>query len=162
MSRARARWVSAAGATCLFLAATLRFLPVATPHPAPQPDTLSPTIQVVELPARTGQWDAYSEIVAGNVLSPTRQAAESSTTPEPEGPSARDFPVSLRPPYQLTGIVQGPDGIVALIDADSEIPGAEVYRVGDTVGRYVLVEATDSTAVLRRSGETHVLKLNPT
>jgi hypothetical protein len=49
---------------------------------------------------------------------------------------------------------------VALIDADPDLPGAELYQVGDSVGTYLLEQATDSLVVLRRGARTQILRLD--
>ena len=67
----------------------------------------------------------------------------------PEGLRRDTVPVAraprkpAEPSARLFGISRGPGGAVALIDADPDVPGAEVYRIGDTVrGGRVIYGAT--------------------
>src|SRR5256885_139760 len=66
---------------------------------------------------------------------------------------------SRRPPLKLYGITVGPQGAVALIDADPKIPGAEIYRVGDLVAGARLVAITDSTVTLAQPSGPLILRL---
>jgi hypothetical protein len=60
---------------------------------------------------------------------------------------------------RLFGITAGPEGSIALIDADPKIAGAELYRVGDRVGGGSITRISDSTVVISRSGGPLVLRL---
>jgi hypothetical protein len=95
-----------------------------------------------------------------NIFSPQRTAPQSRYTPpglaRPTQPTAARVTTS---PIQLFGIAVGPEGAVALIDADPDIPGAEIYRVGDTVRGALIQAITDSTVVLQGAGGQSVLRL---
>ena len=68
--------------------------------------------------------------------------------PKPAGPGIRLF-----------GITKGPNGAVALIDADPKIKGAEIYRVGDRVAGSPISAISDSTVVIARPSGPLVLHL---
>jgi len=55
----------------------------------------------------------------------------------------------------------GAEGAVALIDADPNVPGAEIYRVGDLVAGARLVAITDSSVTLAQPSGPLVLRLQP-
>lgn len=156
MTRRQARLVAAVSGAFLLLALWLRLAPPGVRLPAleqPQAafaaETLPPGADAVEA-------DAYGNVIEGNIFSPSREAPAAR-----QQPSAGETPLA-RPPrrLRLSGIVRGPDGIVALIDADPAIPGAELYRLGDQVGPYRVEEATDSVVVLRGASGTQVLRLD--
>ena len=157
MTRRQARFVAAASGALLLLALGLRLTPPGVRLPAleqTQPayaaaETLAPGRDAVEA-------DGYANVIEGNIFSPSRQAPATRQAP------SVDEPPLVRPPrrLRLSGIVRGPDGIVALIDADPAIPGAELYRLGDQVGPYRVEEATDSVVVLRGASGTQVLRLD--
>lgn len=141
--------------------AGLRLAPVAVDLPA------APLPEVARLPADPGHAEqaeallAYEEIVRNNVFDRERRPPASRYVP-PELAEAQaasePAPVVRRGP-RLFGLAVGPDGAVALIDADPAIPGAEVYRPGDAVGRARLVSVTDSSAVLEGPAGRTVLRL---
>jgi len=139
----------------------LRALPPRVTVPAvsaPEPIALPAPTEFSE-PARALL--AYEEIVQKNVFDPGREPPQPRYVP-PEAVAGEDPgiapPVAPRGP-RLFGLAVGPDGAVALIDADPSIPGAEVYRPGDLVRGLRLVEVTDSTAVLAGATGTIVLRL---
>jgi hypothetical protein len=137
--------------------------------PAPHPGAVSP----VELPqpargpaphALDEDAAPYSAIVAGNIFSPTRTAPAVRFTPNrPLGGAApappKPKPKPAGPGIRLFGITKGPDGAVALIDADPKIKGAEIYRVGDRVAGASISAISDSTVVITRSSGPLVLHL---
>lgn len=160
MSRPQARAVALVSGVILLLALLLRLVPPSSRLPAP--DSLPPLSSARPFPvAAPGVGsDAYREVVDGNILSPTRQPpAVSAAPPGAVSPAPGESPRRPRT-YRLSGIVQGPEGIIALIDADPRIPGAELYRLGDRVGPYRIVGASDSTIVLRGASGTQVLRLH--
>jgi hypothetical protein len=150
-------------ATALLLAtgAALRLAPVRVPvADTPRPE--SPRLPEEPGPAeQAGALLAYEEIVRDNVFDRTRQPpAERYLPPELAAARAAEGPATrIRRGPRLFGLAVGPDGSVALIDADPRIPGAEVYRPGDLVGGARLVTVTDSSAVLVGPAGTTVLRL---
>jgi hypothetical protein len=100
----------------------------------------------------------YDTIVATNIFSqdrtppavrfslPGREAAPT----KPRGPTLR-----------LYGITVGAQGAVALIDADPNVPGAEIYRLGDLVAGARILAITDSTVTLAERTGPLVLRLQP-
>src|SRR2546430_11555570 len=62
-----------------------------------------------------------------SIFSQTRTAPLVRFTPAGRAARGTAF-ASRRPPLKLYGITVGPQGAVALIDADPKIPGAEIYR----------------------------------
>lgn len=151
----------------LFAAAgvAFRLAPAASPVPAAAPPTqIGPTVPGVAPPSMGA--GSYDVIIASNVFSTTRAA-----------PAARVVPEGLRrdtqtvadrratpaePATRVYGITRGAEGAVALIDADPDIPGAEVYRVGDQVRGARITAITDSTVVLGRPSGAVVLRLPAT
>jgi len=65
------------------------------------------------------------------------------------------------PTLRLYGITVGAQGAVALIDADPNIPGAEIYRLGDLVAGARVLAITDSTVTLAEPSGPLVLRLQP-
>jgi hypothetical protein len=101
---------------------------------------------------------AYDAIVAANIFSPDRAPpavrfslpGQAAAPAKPRGPTLR-----------LYGITVGAQGAVALIDADPNIPGAEIYRLGDLVAGARIVAITDSTVTLAQPSGPLVLRLQP-
>ena len=78
----------------------------------------------------------------------------------PPGLAARGQPVHRAPAVRLYGITIGASGTAtALIDADPDIPGAEIYHIGDVVAGAPIVDITDSTVVLAQPSGQRVLHL---
>jgi len=102
---------------------------------------------------------SYEAIVAANIFSQTR--APPAVRFSPAGRAARGVgaPAPRRPALRLYGTTIGPQGAVALIDADPKIPGAELYRLGDPVAGAPLVAITDSTVTLAQPSGPLVLRL---
>ena len=104
---------------------------------------------------------AFQAIVTANIFSQERQPpAERYVPPElqeqaPPPPAQPTSGFRMR----LFGVVVGPAGTVALIDADPRIPGAEVYQVGDAVGDARLISVSDSAVVLDGPTGRRVLTL---
>jgi len=161
MTRRRARAVAAAAGALLLLALLLAIAPPRLPLSSSEAVPPLPAIQGAGPAGIPEDPGAYREIVEGNILSPSRRAPEARAAAPSAGVPVRG-PLDRRSRrLRLSGIVQGPDGIVALIDADPTIPGAELYRLGDRVGPYRVVEATDSMIVLQGASGTQVLRLDP-
>jgi hypothetical protein len=106
----------------------------------------------------------YAAIVSGNIFSPSRAAPTVRFTPNrPGGAPApeKPKPKPAGPVIRLFGITRGPNGAVALIDADPKIPGAEIYHLGDRVAGATISAITDSTVVLARPSGPLTLHLPP-
>lgn len=163
MSRARARTVRFVIGGVLVSVLGVLFLPVRRAESVSVADAPSPVITAPSPQDGALGLEGYWQIVRENILSASRTGPEMDDAPWLRGVQAapRQQASSELPRYRLSGLVHGPDGIVALIDADWRVPGAELYRVGDRVGPYRLVEANDSTVVLRGSGGTQVLRIQP-
>ncbi|MEJ2546456.1 MAG: hypothetical protein P8125_01415 [Gemmatimonadota bacterium] len=104
---------------------------------------------------------SYQEVVRKNIFDLDREAPDPRYVP-PELAAMGDTGVTkavVRRGPRLFGLAVGPDGAIALIDADPTIPGAEVYRPGDIVAGLRLVEVTDTTAILAGTAGTIVLRL---
>ena len=101
-----------------------------------------------------------STIVNGNIFSISRSAPRVRYTPPDLSPSSR--PVQPRagrsgpPGLRLLGVVSG---TAVLVDANPEIPGAEIYQIGDVIRGKRLVAVLDSTAVLEGPTGRAVLRL---
>ena len=167
MTRAIARLGYAAAAVLALAGVTLRVVPVSVPTVSVEPDTTFP------LPERpTGEEQAatllsFNDIVNGNLFDATRSAAEERyTPPELAGPTPTEPAPSragpTRPALRLFGTAVGPEGSVALIDADPAVPGAEVYRVGDRVRGAQLIEIRDAAVVLEGANGRFVLSMPTT
>src|SRR2546426_8663210 len=124
------RRLSVAAVVLGLLGVWLRFSRFPLPQAVAAPLPLRTAGQAA--PARAGASAAprYEAIVAANIFSQAR------TGPlvrfAPGGRAVRGTAsAAARPPLKLYGITVGPQGAVALIDADPKIPGAEIYRVGD-------------------------------
>ena len=111
--------------------------------------------------AATAAPTAYAAIVTANVFSAERIPPRVRFTPA--GLASRDAPLPrggrAAPAVLLYGITVGEQGATALIDADPQIPGAEIYRVGDLVAGAPILEITDSTVVLAQPSGVRVLRL---
>jgi hypothetical protein len=139
--------------------------------PAPRPGAVTPV--EVRQPARGPPLHALDEdaapyvaIVATNIFSPTRAPPAVRFTPDrPAGGAApappKPKPKPAGPGIRLFGITKGPDGAVALIDADPKIKGAEIYRAGDRVAGSPITAISDSTVVITRPSGPLVLHLRP-
>lgn len=148
------RWAWIAAGVLAAIGVALRVVPAAPPAvavEAPAP------YQVPEPP--TGEEQAatllsFQRIVSDNLFAQDRAAADERYTPPelmprdaPEARPTRPQPVA-RPALRLYGTAVGPEGSVALIDADPAIPGAEVYRVGDQVDGARLMEVQETAVIL--------------
>lgn len=149
-------------ALCALFGVTLRAAPVRAPAPvaAAAPQAASPASR----PVAAVEPGRLAAITAGNAFSATRVPPASRFVPEglrrdtqPVARPKERKPAEFSP--RLFGITQGPGGAVALIDADPNVPGAEVYRVGDEVRGGRVTRIGDSTVVLSRPSGTLVLRL---
>ena len=145
-------------AAILFLAG---FAVRVMPAPLPRPETVTGlrlpaagTIGVTRLALAED-----STIVHGNLFSPSRSAPAVRYSPPDLAPSPQPARAVARggsPGLRLLGTVSG---TAALLDANPEIPGAEIYQIGDVIRGKRLVEVLDSTAVLEGPTGRTVLRL---
>ena len=108
---------------------------------------------------------AVATIVATNIFSPDRTPPRRrwrapDAAPLADAAAAMEARPSGPAPLRLYGITLTPGDTAALIEADAKVPGAERYRLGDTVRGARLVALTDSTAVLESSAGRSVLRLS--
>jgi hypothetical protein len=93
---------------------------------------------------------SYQEIVGSNMFAADRSPPVSRYVPpelaRQQTPRVVNQPAAPR--LRLYGVATGPTGAVALIDAEPSIPGAEIYRPGDSVRGYTLEEIADSYVML--------------
>src|SRR2546428_4318056 len=150
------RTLSAAAVVLGLLGLWLRFSRSPLPQTAAAPLPLRTAGQAATAPSGATAAPRYEAIVAANIFSQTRTAPLVRFAPA--GRAARGTAsASRRPPLKLYGITVGPQGAVALIDADPKIPGAEIYRVGDLVA--VAVSFAVTASPLSASAPTRVLAL---
>jgi hypothetical protein len=105
--------------------------------------------------ARVTDTSAPDAVIAGNIFSPTRAAPARRFNPaEPEPVSAppednADVVVSEEEAVpRLFGIVIGPAGASALMRLDASNPEAQIYREGDSGGRYRVVKINERSVIL--------------
>ena len=163
MNRTHANTLYGIAAVLFLFGISLRVLPVrVTAGDAAAPVMLSSETAAVLAQEPEATPPAFDGIVQANVFSRER-------TP----PGQRYVPDELRRPavssttparaerrLRLYGVVVGPAESQALIDADPRIPGAELYRVGDSVAGLRLVSIGGSSAVLEGPDGRIVLKLS--
>jgi hypothetical protein len=147
-----------AAAALLVAGLGLRLAPTPLPQAAAAPPAVPAEAQPDTAPTSTPPVPTYDAIVAANIFSqdrtppavrfslPGREAAPT----KPRGPTLR-----------LYGITAGAQGAVALIDADPNIPGAEIYRLGDLVAGARVIAITDSTVTLAEPSGPLVLRMQP-
>jgi hypothetical protein len=161
VTRRQARAVLAAAGACLLLALALWLAPLRLPSAAADAQVAAFAVDPPAIAGEAVDPRTYQPIVEGNVLSPTREPPELRTAADTVEAPAPPPRVERAPQYRLVGLIRARDGYMALIDADPNVPGAEVYRLGDQVGPYHLVEANDTSVTLRGPPGTQVLKLDP-
>lgn len=147
-----------AAATLLVTGMALRVAP--TPLPRGQATSLAVPAEVDSngTPPSTASAPAYDAIVATNIFSQDRKPP--SLRFSLPGREAAPTPTHSREPsLRLYGITVGEQGAVALIDADPNVAGAEMYRVGDRVGNARVLAITDSTVTLAQPSGQLVLRL---
>jgi len=152
------RALSVAAVVLGLLGVWLRFSRFPLPQAAAAPLPLRTAGQAATAPAGASAAPRYEAIVAANIFSQARTAPLVRFAPA--GRAVRGTAsAAARPPLKLYGITVGPQGAVALIDADPKIPGAEIYRVGDLVAGARLVAITDSTVTLAQPSGPLILRL---
>ncbi|UCF18614.1 MAG: hypothetical protein JSU87_11775 [Gemmatimonadota bacterium] len=155
------RWLYGVAALFVLMGLALRVVPARVATPPAEPITVAPG----ELPpSGAEQAEAlltYEGIARSNIFSQERTPpAERYVPPELALQAAEARPsVPATPRLRLFGVAVGPTGSVALIDADPQIPGAEVYRVGDMVAGASLIEIGDTAVVLEGPRGREVLTL---
>ena len=139
------------------VASGLQLAPTAPPR-AQASESVAPGIShATERPVPTVPPATYATIVSTNIFSTDRVPPRVRFTPP--GLAARGGPVH-RAAVRLYGITIGASGTAtALIDADPDIPGAEIYHIGDMVAGAPIVAITDSTVVLAQPSGQRVLHL---
>jgi hypothetical protein len=148
-----------ASAAALALVAIGLLLAPSAPSRAQAAAALAPDVpSLTQRPATDIPPTTYAAIASTNVFSPDRVPPRVRFTPP--GLAARGESVHRAPTVRLYGITIGAGGAAtALIDADPDIPGAEIYRVGDVVAGAPIVDITDSTVVLAQPSGQRVLHL---
>ena len=157
MSPVRALYAAAAalGLLAVFLRLAHAPLPRAEAAALPRPASAQPPAAAAGAPAAL----SYEAVAAANIFSQTRNAPRLRFSPPGRGGGRAAAPAPRAPALTLYGITVGPEGAVALIDADPKIPGAEIYRVGDLVAGAPLVAITDSTVTLAEPSGPLILRL---
>ena len=151
------RSLNAAAAALLVTGLALRLAPTRLPRARAAPLAAPVEAQPEAAPTSTPP-PRYDAIVAANILSQDRTppAVRFSLPGRATAP-----PKPREPTLRLYGITAGPQGAVALIDADPKVPGAEIYRLGDLVAGARVLAITDSTVTLAEPSGPLVLRLQP-
>lgn len=161
MSFGPTRWLYLGAALLLLAGLALRIAPARVATPAAEPLVVSAGSARASGAEQAEALLTYEEIVRANIFSQERTPPAVRYVP----PELAAQEVAERPPppaaprLRLFGVAVGPTGAVALIDADPNIPGAEVYRVGDRVGDARLVAIEDTSVVLEGPEGRRVLTL---
>lgn len=148
MNAARLLWPLAL--TFSIVGMVLRLAPAAVP--SANAPTITPAQPLPPVPALA----SGTEVVAANIFAASRSAPRLAFSPRGH------VPVTATPapaPLVLYGVTVTADDALALIDADPQIPGAEIYRVGERVGANRLIAITDSTVTLAPASGTAPLVL---
>ena len=155
----RVLYGSAAGFAVI--AVSLAVAPTAPSRAQASASIAPPVARATEPPQRLAEAvppTTYARIVTTNVFSTDRVPPRVRFTPP--GLAVKGEPVHHAPTVRLYGITTGAGGTAtALIDADPEIPGAEIYHVGDVVAGAPIVTISDSTVVLAQPSGQRVLHL---
>jgi hypothetical protein len=147
------RALYAAAAVFVLIGLGLRLAPTSAAAVQPLAADVIPRTTVAPAGPSVQTLRSVQEIVAMNVFAQSRTPPKVRYTP-PELAKKDTTPARPRvkepgpPPLRIVGIVTGPLGTMALIEANPKIPGAELYRVGDRVGGGRLAAIGDSTIVL--------------
>jgi len=153
-----ARSLFVAAAALLVAGLGLRLAPTPLPRAGAAPLAVAAEAHPDGAPTSTPPVPRYDAIVAANIFSPDRTppAVRFSLPGRATAP-----PKPREPTLRLYGITAGPQGAVALIDADPKVPGAEIYRLGDLVAGARVLAITDSTVTLAEPSGPLVLRLQP-
>ncbi len=152
------RALSAAAVVLGLVGLWLRLSPAPLPQAAAAPLPLRTPGQPATAAAAPTAAPRYEAIVAANVFSQGRSAPRVRFAPA--GRTVRGTPsASRRPLLKLYGITVGPQGAIALIDADPKVHGAQIYRLDDLVAGARLVAITDSTVTLAQPSGPLILRL---
>lgn len=144
----------------------LRVVPAGTPDVDVEPPAPYVAPEEPSGEERAATLLSFNQIVATDLFRPERTPPDERYTP-PElavADTVEEVPVATPtdrpvPSLRLSGTAVGPEGSVALIDADPAIPGAEVYRVGDRVRGATIVEILETAVVLQGPGGRFTLTL---
>lgn len=152
MTTDRALWSVAT--VCAIVGVALRVVPAATPGPAPAVVPAPFTPPAVP-PVATG-----AAVVDANIFASSRTAPRlrfSARTGVVRSPSS----APVAPDLTLYGITVTAEGAFALIEADPQVAGAEIYRVGNLVRGARVMAITESTVTLApvSGGHARVLRL---
>jgi hypothetical protein len=149
-------------AALALLGVGLRLAPARLPGAEPALELPAAT-QLSQSQAILGDERSYAPIAAANVFSPTRTPPKVRFVPEGRASpdTAAPAPKPQPPLFRLYGITVTVKGATALIDADPKIPGAELYRLGDSIGGAPITVITDSTVVIDQTSGPLVLRLRP-
>jgi hypothetical protein len=155
---ARALYVGAASLTLVAVVAFLTPRRDAMPQRAGALPVTQASAPIAHPSLDVADQRAIDDVVSRNVFSADRAAPK---RPYVSATAAATAPASTitEPAVQLFGIAITPSGAQALIEANPRIPGAEVYRVGDRVGDYRLIQLSDSAAILESVKGRLVLRL---
>jgi len=148
-----------AAATLLVAGLGLRLAPTPLPRAEAAPLAVPAAAHPDGAPTSTPPIPRYDPIVAANIFSPDRTAPAVRFSIPGRAAAAPTKP--REPTLRLYGITAGPQGAVALIDADPKVPGAEIYHVGDRVAGARVLAITDSTVTLAEPSGPLVLRLQP-
>jgi hypothetical protein len=156
----RARWridrALTAGAALFGLSAAIA---LALPPRVPAIEVKPAGIAAADIKAATptGDNSAADAVIDGNIFSAARKAPAKRFNPaEPDEPVVAEEPAAnvaepiseeARVP-RLFGIVVGPGGATALLRLDPANPEAQVYREGDTGGRYRVVQINEKSVIV--------------
>ncbi len=155
----RMRWLWVAAGVMATMGLVLLVAPAATGEPdvavAGIPEATpekSPNVKAAELLS-------FEEIPRSNLFAQDRAAPKARYTPPGQQAerSVQRRTSSAAP--RLFGVASGPNGAVALIDADPSIPGAEIYRLGDRVLDARLIQIADTMVVIEGAAGRIVLRL---
>ena len=107
---------------------------------------------------------AFEDIVALNIFSearvpPRRRYVPPSASDSAPRPPARPRARPAAPAYRLFGTIIESNDTTALIDSNPKLPGAELYRVGDRIGRLRITAIREDAVVLDGPGGRRVLRL---
>ena len=130
----------------------------------PPPDSEAGMTDVVteQLP------ETYQPIIALNIFSPERKPPRKRYVLKEKEGEQGDRPLQsiVRAPPRgprLFGVTLSASGASALIEADSRVPGAEIYRVGDPIsGGRVIEIGPGSVTIQRTGGGRQVIRLEVT